>query len=132
MTLVLILISSLALGWLAREAALTALALFSGYQQNFRLKNLVGRKTRKLPFPSLISFMEGKLDRFSKSRLWAEYFHYLSRQLQRMNRADLKAAQIMGYQILGGLFGGIVFGILSASPWLSLIAATLGAVLPLL
>jgi Flp pilus assembly protein TadB len=125
-------LSSIAFGWFVRDMALLALARFSRYQQTVRLKNLVGQSRKSMPFQTVIAFMESNMQMFSKSKMIESYFKYLSRQLLRMNRRDLKPAQVLGYQILASAFAFLFFEILSDIPELAFLAFLTGAGLPLL
>ena len=125
-------ISSVAFGWFMRDMALLLLARFSRYQQTVRLKNLVGKSRQSIPFQTVIAFMESNLEIFTKSKIVERYFKYVARQLLRMNRRDLKPAQILGYQILASVFAFLFFEFLSDSVELAFIAFLTGAGLPLL
>lgn len=123
-------LSSAAFGWFIKDMALLAFARFSRYQQNIRLKNLVGQSRSSLPFQTVIAFMENNMEVFSKSKVIENYFKYISRQLLRMNRRDLKPAQVLGYQILSSVFGFLFFEFLSDSMELAFLAFLTGAGLP--
>lgn len=125
-------LSSLAFGWFIRDMALFALARFSRYQQAIRLKNLVGQSRKSIPFQTVIAFMESNMEIFSKSKIVENYFKYISRQLLRMDRRDLKPAQVLGYQILVSVFAFIFFELLSGSAELGFLAFLTGAGLPIL
>jgi tight adherence protein C len=76
--------------------------------------------------------MESNMGALSRSQIIGNYFQFLARQLERMNRGDLKPAQILGYQILGSVFAFLLFELLSGSLELAFLAFLLGAALPLL
>ncbi|HJT23409.1 MAG TPA: type II secretion system F family protein, partial [bacterium] len=61
-----------------------------------------------------------------------KYLQYLSRQLQRMGREDLKPIHILGYQILAAMGGALVFGLLAGSFFLAVLTFLAGAALPVL
>src|ERR1700733_3517549 len=128
----LLVIAAAGFGWFVRDMALLLLTRYSGYQQNIRLKNIVGKTRKPPPFQTAITFMESNMGALSRSPIMGNYFKFLARQLERMNRGDLKPAQILGYQILGSLFAFLLFELLSGSLELAFLAFLLGAALPLL
>ncbi len=91
----------------------------------------MGPSRRSVPFQTLLSFIESGVEMVLKPEKTTGYFNYLSRQLQRMNRPDLKPAQILGYQILGSIFAFLFFEFLAGSLELAFLAFLLGAGLPL-
>ncbi len=123
---------SLALGWFVRDMALLALLRFSRYQQTVRLENLVGQSRKSVPFQTVIAFLENNLEILSEFKMFEKYFKYVSRQLQRMNRPDLKPVQILGYQILASVFAFLLFQLLSGSVELAFLSFLSGVGLPLL
>jgi tight adherence protein C len=127
----LLVLTAAGFGWFVRDMVLLLLTRLSGYRQNIRLKNIVGKARKPLPFQTAIAFLEGNMGAFSKSKWLGNYFNYLARQLERMNRSDLKPAQILGYQILSSVFAFLFFELLSQSLELAFFAFLLGAALPL-
>src|SRR5258706_12277907 len=96
--------SAISAGWVARNLTLDLLTRFSKYHQTVRLKYLVGstapgraleKSGRKpLPFQTTLSFLEGNLSLLFKLEFFKRYSAYVSKQTQRMNRTDLKPAQV--------------------------------------
>jgi pilus assembly protein TadC len=128
----LLVLTAAGFGWFMRDMALLLLTRYSGYQQNIRLKNIVEKSRKALPFQTAITFMESNMGALSRSQTMGNYFRFISRQLERMNRSDLKPAQILSYQILGSVFAFLFFELLSESLELSFLAFLLGAALPML
>jgi tight adherence protein C len=118
------------------------LVKFSKYQQTIRLKNLMttplsgsgqGSSVRKsLPFQTLLAFFENSLASFLNKQWFEKYRRYISKQLLRMNRTDIKPVQVLGYQILISFLALAFFGLLSENLEISLIALGIGAALPLI
>ncbi len=142
MTTILLCLSSLSIGWFAFIIVSEALERFSQYQQNVRLKflmtapivgNGMGPSGRKpLPFRTLLSFIENNSSVFLNHRWFERYVGYLSKQLLRMNRTEIKPVQILGFQILISVFAASFFILLSENLEISIIAFFVGAGLPLI
>src|SRR5579864_1510460 len=142
MTTILLCFSSISLGWFAWIMSLEALTRFSKYQQNVRLKDLIttslvgggqgptGRKS--LPFLTLLAFFENNSTVFLKQKGFDRYLGYLSKQLHRMNRTDIKPVQILGYQILTSILAVVFFSLLSENLEISIVAFVIGVALPLI
>lgn len=131
----LLFVSSALLGLTIRNLVWALLVRLSNRQQEVRLKSLMSASVsgaRKLPFQTWIAFFDENLGPFLKKDHFQKYTQYLSKQLQRMNRPDLRAAQILGYQVLLAVGSGLFFGIFSGNFELALIACGLGAALPLI
>jgi tight adherence protein C len=127
-----LLLSAIGLGWAIREMTLLGLSKLNQHQQTVRLKSLMGPSRKALPLQTLLFFIEGNLQLLGDSNFFMKYLVFLSAQLRRMNRMDLKPTQIIGYQLLGGMAGILVFGPLLESFWFTLFAFGLGLGLPLL
>ena len=129
----LLLVSAGFFGLAFRNLTLGFLGRFARYQQEVRLQNLAGNPTpgsKKLPFQTLVALVDRRLAPYLKADHSQKYMRYLSKQLSRMNRADLKPNQIIGYQVLLALAAGSFFGSLSGSLELALIALGVGFALP--
>ncbi len=131
----LLLVSAGLFGLAFRNLSLGFLNRFSRYQQEVRLRNLAGSPvsgSKRLPFQTLIAFVDNRLSPLLGTDHSRKYMEYLTKQLSRMNRRELKPNQIIGYQVLLAVTGGSFFGSLSGSLELALIALGLGIALPLL
>jgi pilus assembly protein TadC len=131
MIYLLLALSAVGFGWFARESAYLIVRRVLEYQQTLRLKNLMGTRHKALPFQTFLSFMEGNLKRLSRRGFIKDYFEFISKYLKRMDRADLTASYIFGYQIMISVSAASVFYLLADSAFLALIAFVLGASLPL-
>lgn len=132
MAYALLAVSCLLLGWAIREMAFGLLVRLSRHQQDVRLKNLVAQSRKPLPFQSFLAVVEDNLQLLKKSAWLDKYFQYLSRQLQRMGREDLKPVHILGYQILASFSGALLFGFLAGSFLLGVLVLGIGAALPVI
>jgi Flp pilus assembly protein TadB len=142
MTVLLLCLSSISFGWFAWIIVFEALTRFSKYQQSVRLKNLMtesvvgsgqGSTRRKsMPFQTLLSFFESSSNALLKRKVFERYLSYLSKQLLRMHRVDIKPVQILGYQVFLSILALVFFGLLSENLEISILAFILGAALPLI
>ena len=132
MIYVLLAVSCICLGWVAQTLVSALLLRVSRHQQDIRLKSLVAQSRKPLPFQSFLSLLEENIQHLQKSKALEKYLQYVSRQLQRMNREDLKPIHILSYQILGALGGALLFGLLAGSFLLAGLAFFAGAALPIL
>lgn len=131
MTYFLLALTAFGLAWFVRDLALAAINRLSRYEQTVRLKTLMGGN-RHLPFKTLLAVLETKSHLFLKLDITRKYYLFLSRTLQRMNRADLNPTQIVGYQILCGLLFLLFLGLLSQSAFFAFFGFLLGVSFPLL
>ncbi len=126
-------LSALGFGWFMRELALTGIHKISGYRQNLRLMNLM-EQGKKKPFLQWLSFFPGDgLENLGAG--WPpllRYRHYLSRQLQRSGRGDLKLANLLNLQTVSSLGAAVFFFLLSDSFLFAVLAFAMGAALPLI
>ena len=120
------------MGWFVRNIAFDLLVRVSRHQQDVRLKSLVAQERKPLPFQSFLSMVEDNVKLLRKPALLENYFNYLTRQLQRVGRDDLKPIHILGYQILGALGGALVFGFLAGSFFLGFLALLIGTAMPVI
>jgi len=127
-----LLVSAIGMGWAVHEMTLLGLSKFNRHQQTVRLKSLMGPSPQSIPLQTLLSYIESNLQILGKLNYFKKYFFFLSAQLRRMNRTDLKPIHILGYQLLGGVTGVFVFGLLFESFWFALFSMGLGLGLPLL
>ena len=111
MTSILLVICAAGIGWYARDVVYSALTRFSRHQQELRLKALAEPVKKTMPLQTVLLFFEEQIPGLLKSTLFQKYFRYLGRQLERMNRRDLKAVHIFGYQVLASIGGGLLFGL---------------------
>lgn len=132
MTYALLALSCFFVGWFVRNVAFNLLVRFSRHQQDVRLKSLVAQSRKPLPFQSFLSLLEDNIRLLQQSALLEKYFRYLSRQLQRMGRDDIKPIHVLGYQLLASFGGALVFGLLSESAFLAVMAFLIGAGLPVI
>jgi Flp pilus assembly protein TadB len=131
-TLILLAICAAGIGWFVRDRVYSALIRFSRYQQNLRLKALAEPARKAMPFQTVLLYFEERLQGLFQFPLFKKYFRYLGRQLERMNRRDLKAAHIFGYQIIASAGAGLLFGLASSSSELTVLALLIGAFLPVI
>jgi Flp pilus assembly protein TadB len=131
-TAIFLLLCSAGIGWFTRDRAYLALIRFSRYQQNLRLKRLAEPVKKAMPFQTALLYFEERLQGLFQVSLFQKYFRYLERQLERMNRRDLKAAHIFGYQIIGSVGAALLFGLVSGSLELAALAFLIGAFLPVI
>lgn len=127
-------VASALFGWFFRDLTLVLLGRFSKYQQEVRLQYLAGspvQGSKKIPFQGLVAFLERQFEPLLKQNYLKKYRAYLSRQLSRMHRTDLRPNQILGYQVLLAFGAGLFFGLASGNPELALIALGLGFALPI-
>jgi Flp pilus assembly protein TadB len=120
------------IGWFARDMFFSLFTMFSRYQQNLRLKALSEPAKKAVPFQTALLFFEERFQGFFEAQLLRRYFRYLERQLERMNRRDLKAVHIFCYQIIGSIGAGMLFGLASGSLELAALAFIIGAFLPVI
>lgn len=132
MVYALLVVSCCFLGWAIRNMVFSLLLRASRHQQDIRLKSLVAQSRKPLPFQSFLSLIEDNIQHLQKFPSLEKYFQYVSRQLQRMGREDLKAIHILGYQILAAFGGTVIFGLLAGSYFLAGLAFLAGAALPVL
>jgi len=104
---------------------------YDQYQQHRRLQDLVVPSGSRLPLKTLILLIEKKMGFVLGSKGLEKYVSHLERSLQRMDRSDIKPSQIMGYQIVGALFGCLFLGLVSDSVDLALLGTFLFGGLPL-
>ena len=119
-------------GWVIRNIILDLLIRFSRHQQDVRLKSLVAQSRKPLPFQSFLSLLEDNGRLVQQYTLLKKYFLYLSLQLQRMGRDDLKPIHLVGYQMLAAFGGALIFGILSENVFLAAAAFLIGGFLPMI
>lgn len=112
--------------------ALIAINQFSRYKQTIRLKTLMGGGGKTLPFLTLLSVLESKSELFLNLDVSQKYYRYLSRMLQRMNRADLKPAHLLGYQFLCGVGIALFLGLLLESGLMAFLGFLSGFSFPLI
>jgi pilus assembly protein TadC len=112
--------------------ALIAINQFSRYNQTIRLKTLIGGGGKGIPFLTLLSVLETKSDLILKLDSAQKYYRYLSRMLQRMNRADLKPSHLLGYQLLCAVGTAFFIGILSESGLFAFLGFLFGGSFPLI
>lgn len=124
--------SCLLWGWAVRNLALGLLIRLSRHQQDVRLKSLVAQARKPLPLQSFLAVVEDNLQLLKKSPWLEKYLEYLSRQLQRMGREDLKPVHILGYQILASLAGALFFALFAGSFLLGILTMLAGAGLPVI
>lgn len=132
MVYALLALSSLCIGWVARDASFGLLARLARSRQDARLKSLATQSGKPLPFQSFLTLVENHFQLLRKPALLEKHFNYLARLIQRAGRNDFKPAHVLGYQILGALGGSLVFGFAAGSILLSALALALGAALPVL
>jgi tight adherence protein C len=132
MTYVLLALSCFFGGWFVRNVTLDLLVRLFRHQQDLRLKSIVAQSGKPLPFQNFLSLLEDNGRLLQKSSIFKKYFHYLSRQLQRMGRHDLKPIYLLGYQILAAFGGALVFGLLSENAYLAVMAFLIGVVTPVI
>lgn len=130
MAYVLLAVSSCFIGWAIRNTIFTFLLRVSRHQQDVRLKSLVAQSRKPLPLQGFLSLIEDNVQHLQNLPVLEKYLKYVSRQLQRMGREDLKAIHILGYQILAALGGTLLFGLLAGSFFLAALAFLAGAALP--
>jgi tight adherence protein C len=132
MTLLLLALAAASIGWFVHDLTFDLLSRFERRQQALRLQNLVAASRKKPPFQTLLLLIEEKFQTLLKMAFFRRYFEFLAGLLLRMNHPDLKPVQIFGYQILLSLGASLLFGLLSESLELSLLAFLLGGLLPVL
>jgi Flp pilus assembly protein TadB len=125
-------ISAGCLGWFVRNALVTVLGGISRHQQEARLQTLAAQSRKPLPFHGFLLLVEDAVGKLRKLDWLEMYFSHIARQLQRMGRNDLKAVQVLGYQILGAVGGALVFGLLAGSLFLAFFALLIGGMLPII
>lgn len=133
-------ISSLSVAWLAWQAAEFVLGRFSDRLRSEKLRNLVGaaalgrteipRGTKPPPFGDLAAILGSQVQHLARDGSFGHYLAHLSTQLRRGGLSSTTAVQLLGYQVLGGISGGLVFGVLSGSLELALFTLLLGLLLP--
>ncbi len=132
MAYALLILSSACIGWFVKDAAFSLWMRLDRYHQGVRLKSLVARQRKPLPFQDFLAFLENNVRFLSNWGLMERYLRYLSRLLQRRGRSDLKPIHVLGYQILAAGGGALVFGLLTESAFVAASAFLAGAVVSFL
>lgn len=132
MATILLVLSSILIGWSVRNFSFTALENYSGYRRSLRLKNLMRPPFGGKRLSSLFYAIEDNLRFLFKYRSAQLYLSYLERQIQRQGPSSLKPVHFLGTQALAALMSGCFFALLSGSAMITLLAFFLGLLLPLL
>lgn len=126
----LLVISTVALGWVVREMVLAFLIKLDKEQQQRRLNNIVQNKAA-IPLQNYIDVFREKFSVMTTYSILQKYLAYLERQLKRANLERFKPVDLIAYQVLAALFFSSVFGLLAGSFELALISFAAGISLPI-
>jgi tight adherence protein C len=129
MTILLMLICAVGIGWFLRDVVNNALIKMDQDRQRRRLNNIVQQKTA-IPLQAYIEIFGEKFTGLLTTPFFERYLTYLEKQLRRADIRHLKAVDLLGYQLLASVVFSSVFGLLAGSVELAVLSFGAGLILP--